>query len=148
MHFTYTFWGWLTIGALLMLAEIVSPGFVIFFFGLAAATVALAVAFVPDLSATWQLALVSVFSVAYLLGLRRLVKGVFRGDTERQRAIRDEYAGRVGRVVATIRPDVPGRVLLGDAEWAAVAAERLEPGTEVKVTGRSNLTMTVKKVEE
>ena len=122
MTFSPLFWGWLTLGALLMLAEIASPGFVIFFFGLAAATVALVVAFVPDLSATWQMALVSAFSIAYLLGLRRLVKGVFLGDSEKNGAPGEEFAGRLGRVTETIRPGVPGRVMVGDAEWTASAA--------------------------
>ena len=32
--------------------------------------------------------------------------------------------GRVGRGVEVIRPEVPGRILLGDAEWAAQSATR------------------------
>ena len=49
-------------------------------------------------------------------------------------------------MVETVRPEAPGRVLLGDAEWTAVASERLDPGTEVKVVGRKNLTLEVEKL--
>ena len=69
-----TGWIWLYIGSFLMLAEIVSPGFVIFFFGLGAATVAVCKWAFPSLSLAWQLALFSISSIFYLLVLRRYMK--------------------------------------------------------------------------
>lgn len=146
MDFTTAAWIWLYMGAFLMLAEIVSPGFVIFFFGLGAATVAAAKWLVPSLSLAWQLALFSVFSILYLVLLRRYMKRLFMGDSEGAAGLPNEYAGRIGKVVAAIRPEVPGRILLGDAEWAAVAAERIEPGAEVRVVAQDNLTMRVERV--
>ena len=145
MNFTTAPWLWLYAGALLMLAEILAPGFVIFFFGLAAATVGLFL-FAFDFSATVQAALFSVLSVVYLVGLRRVVKSVFMGETAESAVTAGEYVGRVARVVETIRPEVPGRVLLGDAEWTASASERLEPGTEVRVVSQANLTLAVEKL--
>lgn len=146
MDFTATPWIWLYVGAFLMLAELVSPGFVIFFFGLSAATVAGCKWLLPELSMSWQVALFSVFSIVYLVALRRLVKKVFMGDTAESKKIESEYVGRVGKVVETIRPEVPGRIMLGDAEWTASAAERLEPGTEVKVIAQENLTLRVERL--
>ena len=145
MNFTTVPWIWLYVGAFLMLAEILAPGFVIFFFGLAAATVGLLL-FAFDFSAAVQAALFSALCVVYLVVLRRLVKSVFMGETAESRSVAGEYVGRVGRVVETIRPEVPGRILLGDAEWAAAAAERLEPGAEVRVVAQANLTLTVEKL--
>ena len=148
MDFLAAKWIWLYIGAFLMFAEIMAPGFVIFFFGLAAATVGLLLFVLPagfELSLTWQIALFSFFSILYLITLRRLVKSVFMGDTEESRAIDSEYVGRIAKVTETVCPETPGRVLLGDAEWAATASERLEPGTVVKVTGRNNLTLKVER---
>lgn len=147
MDFTAAAWIWLYVGAFLMLAEIVSPGFVIFFFGLSACTVALLKGCVPALSLSWQLALFSVFSILYLVVLRRLVKGVFMGETGADNRLRSDYEGRVGKVVETIRPEVPGRILLGDAEWTAAAAERIEAGQEVRVVGQENLTLQVRRLE-
>ena len=52
------------IGAFLMLGELLAPGFVIFFFGLSAATVgACRFAFGEAFTATWQLAAFSAFSI-------------------------------------------------------------------------------------
>lgn len=146
MNFTTVAWIWLYIGAFLMLAEIVSPGFVIFFFGLGAATVAGCKWAVPSLGLSAQLAIFSITSVFYLVVLRRYMKKLFMGDAENSPGLSSEYVGRVGKVVETIRPDVPGRIELGEVQWAATADERLEPGTEVKVTAQDNLTMRVEKL--
>lgn len=145
MEFLSVKWLWLYAGALLMLLEIMAPGFVIFFFGLAAATVGLTL-FAFDFSATAQMALFTAFSIVYIVGLRRFMKALFMGETAESRAILSEYVGRHGKVVEAIRPEVPGRILLGDAEWTAVAREDLAPGTEVRVVAQKNLTLTVERV--
>lgn len=145
MEFLSVKWLWLYAGALLMLLEIMAPGFVIFFFGLAAATVGLTL-FAFDFSATAQMALFTAFSIVYIVGLRRFMKALFMGETAESRAISSEYVGRHGKVVEAIRPEVPGRILLGDAEWTAVARECLVPGTEVRVVAQKNLTLTVERV--
>ena len=148
MDFLAAKWIWLYVGAFLMLAEILAPGFVVFFFGLAAATIGLLLFVLPsgfELSLSWQMALFSFFSILYLVTLRRYMKSVFSGDTDESRTF-DSDVGRVAKVTETIRPEAPGRVILGDAEWSASAEERLEPGTEVKVVGRSNLTLKVERL--
>ena len=148
MDFLAARWLWLYAGAILMLAEILAPGFVIFFFGLAAATVGLVMFVLPEafhLTPTWQMALFSFFSILYLVTLRRYMKSVFLGDSEEAKAL-DEYVGRLAKVTETVRPEAPGRVLLGDAEWTAVASECLDPGTEVKVVGRKNLTLEIERL--
>ena len=137
-------WLWLYAGAALMFLEILSPGFVIFFFGLAAATVG-GLLFVVEFSATLQVILFTALSLVYLFTLRRFVKGVFKGDTQETPSIDDEFKGRLGEVVAEIRPGLPGRVLVGDAEWTAEADETLVPGTKVRVVARRNLTLRVEK---
>ena len=75
--------------------------------------------------------------------LRRYVKSVFLGDTEENNPLNGEYVGRLGKVVSAIRPEVPGRVLVGDAEWTASADAPIDVGVEVKVVAQKNLTLTV-----
>ena len=146
MDFLSPVWIWLYVGAFLMLAELISPGFVVFFFGLAAVTVSVLKWIFPSLPLWGQLAAFSVLSIFYLLVLRRYIKSVFMGAKDESASIDNEYVGRVGRVVAGIRPEVPGRILLGDAEWAAQAATRLETGTEVRVVAQENLTLRVEPI--
>ena len=143
MDFLSPAWIWMYFGAFLMLSELASPGFVVFFFGLGAATVAVFKGLFPTMPLWLQLAAFSFFSIFYLLVLRRYLKRVFVGEKEESASIGKEYIGRVGRVVEVVRPDVPGRIILGDAEWAATSGKRLEPGTEVRVVAQDNLTFTV-----
>ena len=146
MDFLSPIWLWMYVGAFLMLAELASPGFVVFFFGLAAATVSLSKWAFPSLPLWGQLAAFSVYSIIYLLVLRKYLKKVFMGDKQESLSINNEYIGRVGRVVEVIRPEVPGRILLGDAEWTAQSATRLDPGTEVRVVAQENLTLRVEPI--
>ena len=146
MDFLSPVWLWMYAGAFLMLAELASPGFVVFFFFFSAATVSLLKWMFPSLPLWGQLAAFSVLSILYLLVLRKYLKKVFTGDKQESPSIDNEYIGRVGRVVEVIRPDVPGRILLGDAEWTAKAATRLEPGTEVRVVAQENLTLAVEPI--
>ena len=60
-------WMWLYIGAGLMMLEVVSSGFVVFFFGLAAATVGLMRFCIgEEFTLTWQLVSFSALCVAYI----------------------------------------------------------------------------------
>lgn len=138
-------WLWLYLGALLMLAELAAPGFVIFFFGLSAATVGLLrFAFGDAFTLTWQLAAFSALSVVYIAVLRRALKKVFTGETEKAKTdFNNEYVGRTGRVTAPVEPPLAGRVEIGDAEWTAVAESAIPVGADVRVVAQNNLTMTV-----
>ena len=146
MDFLSPVWIWMYVGAFLMLAELISPGFVVFFFGLAAVTVSVLKWIFPSLPLWGQLAAFSVLSIFYLLVLRKYIKSVFMGGKDESPSIDNEYVGRVGRVVEGIRPEVPGRIELGEVEWKATAGERIDVGVEVKVVAQDNLTMRVEAI--
>ena len=139
-------WLWIYAGLALMLLELVAPGFVLCFFGLAAATVgALRFVFGEAFGATGQMAAFSVLSILYIVLLRRLLKKVFVGEKDGgARGLTDDYVGRTGTVTEAIEPPKTGRVLLGDAEWTASAATPIPAGTDVAVVSQRNLTMTVR----
>ena len=139
-------WIWMYFGAFLMLSELASPGFVVFFFGLGAASVAVFKGLFPSMPLWLQLAAFSFFSIFYLFVLRKYLKRVFVGEKQESTSIGNEYLGRVGRVIEVVRPGVPGRIVIGDAEWNACAAQRLEPGTEVRVVAQETLTFTVEPI--
>ena len=141
-------WLWLYAGAILMLMEIMAPGFVIFFFGLAAATVGLVRFAVGDaFTLTWQLAAFSALSIVYILVLRRWVKSIFSGrllDTKAD--LENDYIGRLGKVTEAINPPKPGRVEIGDAQWTATADSAIAAGADVQVISQNNLTFKVKEI--
>ena len=141
-------WLWIYAGTALMLLELVAPGFILCFFGLSAATVgALRFAFGEAFGPTWQLAAFSVFSVLYIALLRRYLKGVFVGDSSVSGgSAACDNIGRTGRVTEAVGTGVPGRVMLGDAEWSAIADSQIPVGANVKVISQDNLTIKVKEV--
>ena len=138
-------WLWLYTGAFLMLMELVSPGFVIFFFGLSASTVGLVrFALGGSFTPTWQLIAFSAFSILYLAFLRRWLKKIFSGSVSRTAVDFDsDFVGRAGVVTEAIEPPLPGRAMIGDAEWTAVADAPVEKGASVVVVSQQNLTMKV-----
>ena len=148
MDFSTCAWLWIYAGAALVLLELVAPGFVLCFFGLSAMTVGLlrfvfGGAFTPN----WQVAAFSVFSVLYIVLLRRYLKQVFvGGKVETKTDFDNESVGRTGKVTERIQPPLKGRVLLGDSEWSAEADRPIEVGANVKVVAQDNLTMKVEEV--
>ena len=140
-----TGWLWLYAGAFLMVAELIAPGFVIFFFGLSAATVGVCrFVFGDAFTLAWQLAAFSFFSFVYLLLLRRWVTGIFTGGSSTSKTDFDkDTIGRIGTVTEAIKPPLPGRVMIGDAEWTAVAEGPIQAGVDVRVVAQENLTMRV-----
>ena len=148
MNFASCAWLWLYAGAFLMLMELLAPGFVIFFFGLSAATVGLFRAVIGEaFSPTWQMVAFSVFSILYLVVLRRWLKKTFSGSVESASTdFSNEYVGRVGKVTEAIRPPLTGRVMLGDSEWTAASDRPVEAGANVKVVAQQNLTMKVEEI--
>ena len=138
-------WIWIYAGSALMLLELIAPGFILCFFGLSAATVGvLRFVFGEAFGLTGQLAAFSVFSVLYIVLLRRYLKRIFVGGrVETKTDFDNESVGRTGQVTAAINPPLTGRVMLGDAEWTASADRAIAVGANVKVVAQSNLTMKV-----
>ena len=138
-------WLWMYAGAILMLMELVSPGFVIFFFGLSASTVGLCrFTFGEAFDATWQVAAFSAFSIVYLAVLRRWLKKLFSGKvSDSAVGFGNEYVGRIGTVKEAVRPPLSGRVEIGDAEWTAESDAALDVGAKVRVVAQHNLTLKV-----
>ncbi|MBO7722027.1 MAG: NfeD family protein [Kiritimatiellae bacterium] len=137
-------WIWIYAGSVLMLLELIVPGFVLCFFGLSAATVGvLRFVFGEAFDATWQLAAFSACSILYIVVLRRYLKKIFVGSMQDGSDFDHESVGRIGRVTAAINPPLTGRVMLGDSEWSASAAAPIAEGVNVRVVAQNNLTMEV-----
>ncbi len=139
-------WLWMYLGAFLMLLEIVSPGFVIFFFGLSASTVGLMrFAFQDSFTVTWQLASFSFLCIIYLAVLRRLLRKLFSGFvSQKGEDFNDSMSGRTGVATEDIVPPLTGRVEVGDASWTAVSDVPVAAGAAVVVISSDSLTLKVR----
>ena len=135
---------WLVLGLILMGVEIITPGFVLFFFGLSAVTVGGVVYFVkPEEGALWPTLLFAVLSVVYLLALRRIFKRTFSGRTENEKQAFDDFAGQTATVTQAIAQNSLGKVEFRGVAWAAAADAPIAAGTRVRISRKDNLTLFV-----
>ena len=111
-------WLWMIGGVLLLIAEIIAPGFFLVFVGAAAmATGAFALLF--DLGTTAQLALFALYALlAVMVGRRFYANAATNGGDP---LLNDRSARLVGKVVTVVVAvdEHNGRVRVGDGEWSA-----------------------------
>jgi len=111
-------WLWLIGGVILLIAEIIAPGFFLVFIGAAAiATGAFTLLF--HLGTALQLALFALYAViAFMVG-RRVYANQNVDSTDP--LLNDRSARLVGKVVTVINEvdEHSGRVRVGDSEWSA-----------------------------
>jgi membrane protein implicated in regulation of membrane protease activity len=126
-------WLWLIGGVLLLIAEVIAPGFFLVFVGAAAmATGLFTVMF--GLGAASQLALFALYAVIAVMVGRRFYAN--RAVDSSDPLLNDRAARLVGRVVTVVEPvdDQSGRVRVGDSDWSARGGPAAA-GTRVRITG-------------
>lgn len=124
-------WLWAIAGVLLLIAEVIAPGFFLVFIGAAAiATGLFTVLF--DLGLAPQLGLFALYSLVFVMIFKRWY-GQPAGPAGG--AINEPAARLVGRSVTVVEAvdDHGGRVRLGDGEWSARGGPA-SPGDHVRVT--------------
>ena len=136
---------WLYLGVALIVIEVMTPGLVSLFFGLAALTLALLTWLIPPFAgaAGWQWIVFSLLSVVYILLLRKSLKRVFNGDKEVSDVANDEFNGKLAVVVEEVAPNRPGRVEFQGSTWTAESGAVLPKGAPVRICGKRNLTLKV-----
>ena len=126
-------WLWLIGGVLLLIMEIIAPGFFLVFLGAAAIATGL-FTLLFGLGTAPQLALFALYAViAVMLGRRFYANRA----TDSADPLLNDRAGRlVGRVVTVVQPvdDHGGRVRVGDSEWSARGGPAAA-GDRVRITG-------------
>ncbi len=137
---------WFIGGLFLMLAEMLLPGFIIFFFGLGALVTAGLVWLVPEVSFVGQGVCFSVASVVSLVLGRVCFRKALSGKKLDVVGDVDEcgVVGSTGEVVEAIVPPRAGRISVHGATWLATAEREIGPGEAVRVVARENITLIVR----
>lgn len=136
---------WLIVSVVLMLLEIVVPGGVVIFLGLAAGIVAGSVAF-GWIDTVWHsLILWFISSVVLLLGLRSFFVKYFEGGSTVQNVDEaNDYLSSLVEVTEEIQPYREGRVLFRGVTWQARSEDSLAAGSTAVITGRDGNVWLVK----
>lgn len=132
---------WLVLGVVLILAELLLPGLVVVFLGVAALLVGGLAAFGLITGWTTAVAAWSVSSLALVLGLRSGAQRLLPGEADRTSTNEDVDAfGEVVEVVEDVGPFESGRIRLRDVTWAAQTIEgRIPKGARARIVARDNL---------
>ena len=138
---------WFLVGLGMFLLELVSPGFFILFFGMGAWVVALMCFFMP-ISLNAQLFLFIVISLLSLVLLRKWLRGILTGHVKAEQDPSkelDDFIGQKATVIESIDPRKSGKVEFHGTQWEAESHERIEKNEIVKIAGKDNLILKVKK---
>jgi membrane protein implicated in regulation of membrane protease activity len=126
-------WLWLIGGVVLLILEVIAPGFFLVFLGAAAMATGL-FTLLFDLGTAAQLGLFALYAVIAVLAGRRFYANRTSDSTD---PLLNDRAGRlVGKVVTVVETvdDHGGRVRVGDSEWSARGGPAAA-GERVRITG-------------
>ena len=142
--------GWLTVGAVLMLLELIIPGGIVFFLGSACIVVAAAVYL--ELVTTWVGAITLFFisSLILIVTLRAIISRFIEGDSSvgNTSEILDEV-GEIVEVIESIGPaDKVGAVKFRGTAWRALGeGKEIPAGSMARIVSRENISLLVTAVD-
>ena len=137
-------WGWWIAAGLLLIAELVLPGVLLVWVGIAAAAVAILHHFVPMHLAV-ELVIFGAFAVAFALAGRVWLK---RRVVDEVPVLNQRQLAHVGRRYKLHEPirDGLGAIIIDDTRWEIVGPD-LDAGAWVEVTGADGARLVVKPSE-
>lgn len=142
---------WFVLGLVLMLAELMAPGFVIVFFGIGAWITALCMWIGIASSFDAQLLIFLSASVLSLVLFRKQGKRYFQGRVSGRLADNqsmDDVRGERAVVIEDIQPNTSrGKVEFHGTSWDAESDIVIKKGTTVEIVERINLLLKVKSVQ-
>lgn len=135
---------WIIGGLILAALEMIVPGFVLLWFGVAAVVTGILALFVHN----WvvQLAVFAGLSAALVLTSQLISRRLTKPESEPVGANR--MRGVEGRVVRDIEASGFGRVKVGGEEWRATADQSIAVGKKVKVIEVKGTHLVVEPVSE
>jgi membrane protein implicated in regulation of membrane protease activity len=129
-------WMWAAIGIILLAVEMATGTFYVLWFGVAALCVAIVLWLLPNTSEAVQYVAFAVLSLSSLAIWRINYKK--NSTSTRVGQSQGEEIGRIGTVIETVSLKQNGKIrfaqgLMGSREWAAIADETIESGSDARV---------------
>ncbi len=142
-------WLWAILGVVLLSVEMAVGTFDIFWFGLAALCVAIAMWFFPGMPIAGQFVLFAALSFISL--------GIWRSHykkNEKHHRVgqsQGQEIGRVGTIITACGPTQRGKIqftqgLMGAREWTAISNEEISEGSQAEVTAVEGNALRVKSI--
>ena len=128
------YWHWLVLGLLLIIIEMMAPGAILLWFGVAAGVVGILLWLIPAMSWQIQLILFSVMSIASVVAWRSYAKKHPPTDNEYP-TLNKRGEDLIGRVF-TLEEDIVnnyGKIRVDDTMWK-IRGSNVGAGAQVRVT--------------
>lgn len=141
------FWHWWALGGILAVLEILAPGFVLIWLGVAAGVVGLILLAWPAMSFPLQLLAYAAFSVLSVFIWFRWMKT--QPTATDMPGLNRRAEQHIGRLAPVVEPLVNGRgrIKLGDSTWAVTGPD-LPAGHMVEIIGAEGALLRVKPVDD
>jgi len=135
---------WFILGFGLAALELLIPGVILIFFGVAAIMVSglCYIGILPDTG--MQLLVFAALSIALLVGMRKYLKGLFAGKESDDADQENDFIGQKVKVLEAFSANEEGTVEFKGASWSATSETSHKKGDTVLVIDRDNLTLKVK----
>lgn len=136
---------WCVFGFGLFLLEFLVPGFILFFFGVAAWVVAIITLFI-DISINAQLLIFLGTAILTVVLFRKWAKAKLGMYLEGPRVLEDEFIGKMAIVESKITPERNGKVEFKGTSWDAASSEQIEAGKSVQIIETKSIILIVKQL--
>lgn len=134
---------WFILGLVLLLMELVLPGFVIFFFGVGAWITAL-VCLISNPGINLQVIIFTITSVLALLVFRRMIQNKFiYNKDDRSGEVEDEFTGKEAVAVTDFGADRTGKVEFKGTSWKAESKSEIAAGQKVIILEKDSFKLIV-----
>lgn len=142
----FLYWHWIVIGLVLIVLEMLLPGFVLLWFGAGAIMVGGLLFVFPDMSWQWQFFIFSILSASSLFGWRYWKKDNVEDNPE-SGVLNQRGKALIGRETVLIEPIVNGvgRIQVDDTFWR-VNGEDAENGQLVRIIDVNGATLKIELV--
>lgn len=136
---------WFIVGFVFFLLEFVVPGFILFFFGIAAWLVAIITLFTP-IGLDTQLIVFLVSSVLTVVLFRKYLKEKLGMYREGPTTLEDEFIGKIALAETAISPNENGKVEFKGTSWDAKSDGYIVAGQKVEIIETRSILLIVKPI--
>lgn len=136
---------WFIVGFIFFLLEFIVPGFILFFFGIAAWLVAIITLF-TDIGINTQLIIFIISALLTVVLFRKWAKDKLGMYREGPRLLEDEYIGKIALAETAITPQENGKVEFKGTSWDAKSDDYIVPGQKVQIIETRSILLIVKQI--
>ncbi|MFC0226848.1 NfeD family protein [Serratia aquatilis] len=142
------YWFWITLGGLLLAAEMLGASGYLLWSGISAVLVGLLVWLLPQLDWEWQGAVFAVITIAVAYLWWYWLRKRSTASTSGSQVLNQRNRQLIGTRATLTEPmqNGLGRVNIGDSSWRAQANEDLPVGTEVEVVAVEGVTLVIRAI--